>query len=182
MTDHNTGWAHDRERLSASVREAPPPSSARVPGLPHNTYGLPGRLGALVGGMLTGAVLGIWAGPAATPIAAGFGGCVGLLAQIAVSRRRRTPSIRDAEDAETDVGHVDIEPPMPQRSRSWSRFFAVLTGPLLLLLGFALAVLTAIIMVDDRTADRTVLATFILTAAFLGGGATLCCETPRRTA
>jgi hypothetical protein len=182
MTNHHTGWAPDRERSSASLHEVPPPSSARIPGLPHNTFGLPGRLGALVGGMLTGAVLGIWAGPAAAPIAAGVGGCVGLLAQVAVSRRRRTPSIRDAEDAETDIGHVDFEPPMPQRSHSWSRLFAPLAGPLLLLLGFALAVLTAILMVDDRSADRTVLATFILTAAFLGGGATLCCETPRGTA
>jgi hypothetical protein len=110
------------------MRYTAEPNSRSIPGVPSGA-GLLGPLGALVGGVLTGVVVGLSAGPIGLRVGAAVGGVVGLLGFAAVHMRG------------------------PLRARTVLRFFMRLFGWSFAVAGGGATVLTGFLMNDNPTGE-----------------------------
>jgi hypothetical protein len=179
MTNWNhweNGWTGDEWRARARGRSPSANSvtveqrSDSVPGVPRGSR-LLAPIGALGGGAIAGAVLGISAGPVGLRVGAGVGAFFALVAYLAVRPRRRRvaqPSVDFVLPARDSVHTVDC-----RRRHPLLRFVACLAGLALTLVGAAGGVIAALLVADGRASDRMTLGMTVFSGAMVVAGVVL---------
>jgi hypothetical protein len=127
MRDPWRGEFHDLHGSSSSAGEP-------IPGIPRGSRAF-APLSAVTGGGLTGVALGLSAGPVGLRVGAGIGATIGLIVYCALARPRQT------------------RPRWRRRPYRTLPFVRRATGWLLGITGVAAAVLTGMLIADDRIND-----------------------------